>query len=329
MTRSLFFFVILTFFSSYLQADDNQPSVFVAPLDGDLSQIQGWQPAMGEGLAEMLITELSKTGKFTVLESTALNSLKDEIKLGEDGYVGKDEKVDKGGFAGADFMFRGKVTRFGSKAQNINLGGFVPGSGGNLGVKTSKSDVRIDWRFVDAATRKIITSGQAVGEENGLGFNIGVGVNGHGGNIGFGNQEFMNSALGKATVKAIDTIMEQVSTVTLPTSGRQKAKAAAKESAAAQQNAAADALRNSPGQVLAVPSPNVVIVSLGSKQGFKMGDKLHLYETVDTKDAQGNVVFTDEKLVGEVILDTVQEDRSKASYNGQAPIKQGWKVKLN
>src|SRR5437867_3659222 len=89
------------------------PALIVRPLTGDLSQIQGWQPALGEGLAEMLVTELSKINKFEVLESTAMKELLDEVNLGEAGYVGKDEKVDKGGFKGADFLFVGKVTRFG------------------------------------------------------------------------------------------------------------------------------------------------------------------------------------------------------------------------
>jgi hypothetical protein len=71
----------------------------------------------------------------------------------------------------------------------------------------------------------------------------------------------------------------------------------------------------------------VVIVSLGSNQGFKQGDKLLLYQTVDTKDEKGEVVFTEEKLVGEVTLDAVQEDRSKASYSGDAEVKVGWVVK--
>ena len=111
----------------------DKPTIFVAPLDGDLSQIQGWQPALGEGLAEMLVTEVTRLGRFEVLESTALKDLVDEIRLGESGYVGEKEKVDKGGFAGADFMLRGKVTRFGNKSQDVGLGGFVPGSLGNLG----------------------------------------------------------------------------------------------------------------------------------------------------------------------------------------------------
>ena len=84
----------------------SKPSIFVAPLDGDVSAIMGWQPALGEGLAEMLITELTKLNKFDVLESTALPELINEIHLGEAGYVAEGEKVDKGGFAGADFCAR-------------------------------------------------------------------------------------------------------------------------------------------------------------------------------------------------------------------------------
>ncbi len=308
---------------------DNLPTIFVAPLDGDAAQIQGWQPALGEGLAEMLITELSKLNKFQVLESTALESLKSEIKLGEEGYVAQGEKVEKGGFAGADFMFRGKVTRFGAQAQGVNLGGFVPGSLGNLGVKRNRSDVRIDWRIVDATTRKIIKTGQAVGKRDGVGFDVGVAVNGHGGNIGFKNEEFMNSALGKATVEAIDQIMKNVATVNVPTPGRQQVKAKAAQEQVAAANSAVAALRTTPGKVVAVPAKGVLIVSLGSKQGFKVGDKLKLYETVDLKDDKGAVVFTEEKLAGELTLDAVQDDKSKASYTGSAEVKAGWVVKAN
>lgn len=305
-----------------------QPTLFVAPLDGDRTQIMAWQPALGEGLAEMLITELTKLNKFQVLESTALENLKDEIKLGDEGFVAKDEKVEKGGWAGADFMFRGKVTRFGAKSTGVGLGGFVPGSLGNLGIKQNKADVRIDWRIVDAATRKIITSGDAVGTETGTGFDIGANVGGHGGNISLKNSEFMNSALGKATVKALNTIMTQVATVSVPVSGRQQSKAKAAQANQATAQAAADAAKETPGKVLAVVNKSTLIVSLGSKHGFKNGDKLKLYETVDTKDDKGQVVFTEEKLVGEITLDAVQDDKSKAAYSGSADVKSGWVVKF-
>jgi curli biogenesis system outer membrane secretion channel CsgG len=303
------------------------PTLFVAPLDGDVSQIIGWQPALGEGLAEMLITELNRSGKFQVLESTALKDLADEIKLGETGYVGEKERVEKGGWSGADFMLRGKVTRFGSKQQGVGLGGFVPGSLGNLGIKVTTSDVRIDWRLVDVYTRKVIKTGEATASQKGAAFDIGVGVGGHGGNIGFSNQEFMNSALGKATAKAVTNLVQDVAAVSLPESGRSRSKLQAQGKLQADAQAAADALKQTPGKVLAIVDKSVMIVSLGSKQGVKAGDKLKLYETVDTKDDKGNVVFTEEKLAGEVILDTVQEERSKATYSCSSEAKVGWVVR--
>ena len=310
-----------------LAGDGGLPTLFVAPFSGSTAAIQYWQPAMGEGLCEMLITELGKINKFQVLESTQLEALKNEIKMGEDGWVEQSEKVDKGGFAAADFMFTAKVTRFGSKQTKVGLGGFVPGSLGNLGVKQSDSDVRIDWRLVDAATRKIVKTGAATASKKGLGFDVGVGVNGHGGGIGFDNREFMESALGKATVIALKQITDELSPISLPESGRQKQKTGVASQQAAAASAATQALRATPGKVLAVAGKDAVIVSLGANQGFKSGDKLNLYETVDTKDASGAVVFTEEKLVGEVVLQSVQEDRSKASYSGNLDIKAGWIVK--
>jgi curli biogenesis system outer membrane secretion channel CsgG len=307
--------------------DSSLPSLIVAPFSGDVTYIQYWQPALGEGLSEMLITELSKLNKFQVLETTQLGALKDEIKMGQDGWVEQSEKVEKGGFAAADFMFTAKVTRFGSKESKIGLGGFVPHNIGNLGVRQSVSDVRIDWRLVDAATRKIIKAGSASAEQKGTGFDIGVNIGGSGGRVGFDNKEFMNSALGKATVAALSQITGEISSLPLPESGRHKQKATQANQQATAASAAAEALRQTPGKVLAVVGKDAIIVSLGAKQGFKAGDKLNLYETTDIKDDKGAVVFTEEKLVGEITILSAQDDRSKASYSGDREVKAGWTVK--
>jgi hypothetical protein len=45
------------------------------------------------------------------------------------------------------------------------------------------------------------------------------------------------------------------------------------------------------------------------------------------KDDKGNVVYTEEKLVGEITLQSVQEDRSRASCPGNLTVQQGWTVK--
>jgi curli biogenesis system outer membrane secretion channel CsgG len=296
---------------------DDLPSCFVAPFSGDTTAIQYWQPAMGEGLGEMLTTELGKINKFQMLEVNQIADLKNEINMGEDGWV------DKGGFAAADFMFTAKVTRFGNKESHVGLGGFVPGNLGNLGLHKTTADVRIDWRLVDVATRKIVKTGSSSASQTGGGFDVGANIGGSGGNIGFGNSEFMDSALGKATEKTLQQIIADVQGTTLPESGRVKQKAGL----AAKTSAANDALKHTPGKVLAVASKDTIIVSLGSKLGFKEGDKLELYQTNDVKDDKGNVVFTDEKLVGELTILSVQDDRSRASYSGDLTVQQGWTVK--
>ncbi|HNQ72878.1 MAG TPA: CsgG/HfaB family protein [Verrucomicrobiota bacterium] len=310
-----------------LRAQGDLPAVIVAPFSGDVAHIQYWQPAVGQGLAEMLITELGRINKFTVLETSELGTLKDEIKMGQDGWVDASEAVEKGGFAAADFMFTGKVTRFGNKESKIGLGGFVPGSLGKLGTKVTTADVRIDWRLVDAANRKIIKTGSSTASEKGVGFDVGVNVGGRGGNIGFDNKEFMESALGKATVKALAQIIDEVRPVPLPESGRHKQKATAANQQVAATAAAAAALRSTPGKVLAAPSNQAIIISLGTQHGFKDGDKLNLFATEDVKDDQGNVVFTDEKLVGEITIQAAQAERSRATYEGGLTIKAGWTVK--
>ncbi len=317
----------LPLFLAVAVCGQDKPTVFVAPLDGDMSQIQGWQPALGEGLAEMLTTELSRLGKFEVLESTALKDLKDEIALGETGYVNDEEKVAKGGFAGADFMFRGKVTRFGSQTKGINLGGFSGFNGGSLGIKTTTSDVAIDWRLVDAYTRKVIKSGRAEASHKGNSFDIGTSVNGNGGNIGFGNSEFMNSALGKAAAQAVTNLTLDLINIDVPESGRHKYQLKKAAEAQAQVQAAVTAARQAPGIVMAVVNKSILIVSIGAKQGAKPGDKLNLFEVVNTKDDKGTVVFTEEKPAGEITLQAVQDDRSKASYDGPAAAQPGWIVR--
>jgi curli biogenesis system outer membrane secretion channel CsgG len=313
--------------STLLAEDEGLPTLIVAPFSGDTTAIAYWQPAMGAGLCEMLITEMGKLNKFQVLETTQLGALKDEIKMGEDGWVEQSEKVDKGGFAAADFMFTGKVTRFGNKETNVGLGGFVPGALGSLGVHQTTADVRIDWRLVDASSRKIIKTGSSTAAQKGGGFTLGAGVNGNGGGIGFNNHEFMDSALGKATVKALAQITADMAPVPLPESGRHKKKAAMAGKEAAAATAAVEGLRATPGKVLAVASKDTIIVSLGSKHGFKPGDKLNLYETTEVKDDKGAVVFTDEKLVGEVTVQSTQDERSKVSYSGDQEVKAGWTVK--
>jgi len=80
-------------------AAEKVPTIEVAKTK---SEVPNCQPAIGEGLAQMMITELTKLSNFEVLESVALDDLREERKLGENGEVSEDERVKKGQWRGAE-----------------------------------------------------------------------------------------------------------------------------------------------------------------------------------------------------------------------------------
>jgi curli biogenesis system outer membrane secretion channel CsgG len=318
--RSLVALLVLGVCGGPLLAADKQPPTVVVARS-DAQGIGYWQPAMGEGLAQMMITELTKLDNIKVLESVALDDLRAERNLGENGEVAEGEAVKKGAWKGADYTFKSVVTRFGSKESNYGASGpgvpvargFIPLVGG-FSVKKSENEVRIDWRIVDNATREIVkgASGSAVGMEKGSGFNFGS----WGGGGFSNNHEFMDSALGKATVKAINQIVESVKALplapgartTLAAEGEQKAKAA---------------LRSTRGAVELVDGKEIW-VSLGSKNGFAKGDKIKLYRPIEKKNQQGKVVLTTYKEAAVIELIKVQKDKSMGLLTGDTAISEGW-----
>jgi curli biogenesis system outer membrane secretion channel CsgG len=411
------------------------PVVVVVPFDGSNAQIPGWSPAIGQAVSEMLIDSLgNKDKRFQVVEASGASGQQNEIPASPAGSGSAGAKSNKGaaggspkpaadasddsqkpeagGSADSDFILSGNVAAFSVQTNSSKIGDFISSSSfAGLGAKVVTAHVQIDWRLVDAETKRIIMRNSAAGSAHGTEFdtsalatseekapvdgtaattpkaaqtsaapttagqvktakapaggnggagslasvsNIFNGLNkawggstagagagdnakgsgtvakfaktppAAGGNavgnenqaISYDDSAFMRSALGRATAEAITNIMEQLASVNLPEPGR-----------AIKLRTATNALKHTPGKVLAVAGKDTIIVSLGSKEGFKEGDTLELYQPTDVKDDKGNVVFTDEKLVGEITLQAVQDDKSRASYAGDTQVQQGWTVK--
>ena len=288
-------------------ADRQAPTISVAKTEA--SGVASWQPAMGEGLAHMIITEMANLPNFKVLESVALDDLRAERALGESGEVAQSESVKKGQFKGADYTFKSTVTRFGAKEKSYGGGGipiptpFGPGAGG-FSVKKTEHEVQIDWRIIDNASREIVpgATGRALGVEKGTGFNFNTWSGGG----------FSDSALGKATMKALAQIVDRLKTLEVGPGAR----TLNNENEAAQ-NAAA--LRNVKGVVKLVDG-NEVWISLGANNGFAKGDKIKIYQPVEKKNKKGEVVATTYQPVAEIILDKVQKDKSMGTHTGTAKI---------
>jgi curli biogenesis system outer membrane secretion channel CsgG len=276
---------------------------------------------MGEGLAQMIITELAKLPNFKVLESVALDDLRAERALGDSGEVSQAESVKKGQWKGADYTFKSTVTRFGAKENTYGGGGpripvpFI--GGGGFSVKKTEHEVQLDWRIIDNASREILSgaSGRAVGVEKGTGFNFNTWSGG-----GFNNnREFMDSALGKATMKALADLVEQVKALGNVGPGTRAL------SAANQAAAVAAAQRNVKGAVKLVDGKEIWI-SLGANNGFAKGDKVKIYKPIEKKNKKGEVVAVTYQPVTELILSKVQKDKSMGEYTGTETISEDWVV---
>jgi curli biogenesis system outer membrane secretion channel CsgG len=297
-----------------------KPTLSVAKCE---SQLPNWQPAISQGLADMMITELNKLPQVQVLESVALDDLRQERALGENGEVSQAESVKKGNWKGADYTFKTTITRFGSKETSFGGGGLnlpVPGGFGKFKVNNRENEVQIDWRLIDNSTRVIIKSDRSVGLEKGGGFSFGAI-----GDSGFSqSREFLDSALGKATMKAIAQIVEQLNTWTPPAkSGRDEVAEAAAAASAKHDVAAAAEKRKVKGEVLLV-EPGKVMVSLGAQQGIQKGDKVKIYRAVEKKNKAGKVIATEYEAVAEVEINKVQKDRSWGTYAGAAKVEEGF-----
>ncbi len=152
---------------------------------------------IGDGLTEMLISELFKTSRFIMVERSALADVVKEQELGQTGLVRKETAAKVGEVLGAQLLVAGAVTEF--EAKSGGGGGGVGFSGLNLAMKTSSAHVGVDIRLVDASTGQILKSYNANASAQETGFGFGATVKG----VSFGSDAFMKTPLGEATREAI------------------------------------------------------------------------------------------------------------------------------
>ena len=150
------------------------PTIVVAPLRGDSAAALFNNASCSEELAHIFNTELGRLTTFRVLENLALQDLKDEMKLGEDGWVATGEITEIGHFKGADFIFLVRVTRFGSKEKEYSGPGVIPIPPvaifrpiRNVMIKRTEHEVQLDWRVIDASSRVAVKTGRGIGIEKG------------------------------------------------------------------------------------------------------------------------------------------------------------------
>ncbi|QID33379.1 CsgG/HfaB family protein [Pampinifervens florentissimum] len=164
--------------------------------------------ALGDGLADMLVTALANTGCFRVLERAAMQEIKEELEL-----MGVQPKQT---LKAADFIITGAVTALETQASGIGGGGVViplPFKiGGGLKIGKGSAHIGLDMRLVYVKGGEVIAARTVEGKSERWRFGI-AGGGLFGTTIAGGWFEaFKNTPLEEATrdliAKAVTLIVE-------------------------------------------------------------------------------------------------------------------------
>lgn len=155
------------------------------------------QARIGNTATDILITELTKSGKFIVVERDKMNKIMEEQKLGQSGAIDPDTAAKVGKILGLNAIVTGSVSQFGVKKE-----------GKDFIVSQSKQQIvecTVDIRVVDAET------GQVLYADSGKG----VVRKASGKFLGMGNESkydetLEGEALRAAIVQFVDNIISQV-----------------------------------------------------------------------------------------------------------------------
>lgn len=158
---------------------------------------------VGQGMADMLVTALVKTGKYQVIERQQIAKLMQEQKLGMSGVVTQQSAAQVGKMLGVELAIFGDVTEFGytegGGKTRIKKKGF------GIGLKSTKATVAVDVRFVNTTTGEILVAESVRKEESKKGLALDTRE------FSFDNRnKFDESIVGKATRKAINAIVDFV-----------------------------------------------------------------------------------------------------------------------
>ncbi|MBI5245134.1 MAG: hypothetical protein HY922_15840 [Elusimicrobia bacterium] len=155
------------------------------------------QARLGTASSDILITELTKTGKFVVVERDKLNKILEEQKLQSSGAIDPKTAVQMGKVLGLNAIVTGSISEFGVK------------TGGSeyllMQSKKQTAEATVDIRIVDAETGQVLYADSGKGSaKSGTGSVLGLGTRG-----GY-DETLEGKALRAAVAKFTENIVSQL-----------------------------------------------------------------------------------------------------------------------
>ncbi|MFQ5591707.1 MAG: CsgG/HfaB family protein [Phycisphaerae bacterium] len=269
-------------------------SIAVAPIGSSAGTVS-W--ISGEAIQAQLITELTNTGRYRVVERENIAGILGEQDMGTAGRTRKGSSPQSGDLEGAQLMIKGVITDAEEESGKGARGSFA---GISLGGKKTVYRVTMDFRIYDTQTGLILDTATVTAEQvkksKGGGLRIG--------GLGLGG----NKSGGDTTGAIVRDLIKQA----LAAIDQQAAKLPWKSS------------------VLAVNDGKTVILG-GSRDGLEDGMRFKVFSLgTPVVDEETGVVLDEgeETEVGEIKLVQVKEKVSYAATVTGEPPRKGYVVRL-
>ena len=199
---------ICQFSDAYAQKNDNKRTrikkrVAVFNFEDKTDHRYYWwnKKSVGEGISDMLVTALVKSGNYRVMERQELEKILNEQKLGASGIVTQQSAVEMGKVLGVELAVMGSVSEFGYKKSTT--GGKIKGF--RVGLQKQSAVVGVDCRLVNTTTGEILASESMRKEKSARGIKVDTDK------IDFKNKkDFDQSLVGKAARDAINEVVKMI-----------------------------------------------------------------------------------------------------------------------
>ncbi len=132
---------------------------------------QWWYHGGATAAQDVFVTELVKSGKFTVVDREQLDAMMQEKHLTQSGDIDKSTAMKLGKLLGLNYLLTGAVTEYGNTD--------VSGGGGGVSAGKRKFVAALNARLINASTGEIVWADEASQEES----SIKVSVFGFGGGV--------------------------------------------------------------------------------------------------------------------------------------------------
>ena len=254
---------------------------------------------IGNSLVDQLDSQISAVGKYTLLERSALQELKQELNLGQSGFANAKSFAQKGGLAGADFLLLGKVSDYTYKENASQSTQYVPGVGFQAVVVYDHiAHVRIDIRVVD------VTTGEDVRSVSGEGGADAKGVASYQAQWNYyvqseGQRTFadLQTLLTQASHEAIQHVVSELDDMEPDL-----------ESFLVHRTVTSQVASVGEGKILADLGQGQFVIGVPSTAGLKVGDRFQVIAEVPLKNAQGVVVYEEKRTVGTLQVTNISEN---------------------